>query len=58
MVHHVMVEDILVRETSKQKVENKNADQGYDGERDKLAGNIVARPGGDGSEGGGVISGR
>lgn len=57
MVHHVMVEDILIRESSKQKVETKNPDQCYDGEGEKLAGNIVTRPGRDGSEDGGVISG-
>lgn len=58
MVHHVMVEDIPIRETGKQKVETKNPDQGYDGEGDKLAGNVIARPSREGNKGGGVISGR
>lgn len=57
MVHHVMVEDVLIREASEQQVEAKDPDQGYDGKGDKLAGNVVARPRRDGSEGGWVISG-
>lgn len=53
-----MVEDVLIREASEQEIEAKDSDQCYDGKGDKLAGNVVARPRGDGSEGGGVIRGR
>ena len=52
-----MVEDVLVGEASKDEVKEKYADQGYDGKRDKLAGDVVARPCRNASENGGIISG-
>jgi hypothetical protein len=55
MAHHVMVEDVLIGEASEDQIETKDPDQCYDGKGDKLAGNVVTRPRGDGSEGGRVI---
>jgi len=57
VAHHVMAEDVPVGEASKDEVKEKYADQGYDGKRDKLAGDVVARPCRNGSENGGIISG-
>ena len=53
-----MIEDVLVGEASKYEVEEKDADQSYDGKREKLAGNVVARPCRERSEKGGITSGR
>jgi hypothetical protein len=50
VVHHVVVEDVVVGESSEDDVEGKDAYQGYDGKGEELAGNVVARPCRDGGE--------
>jgi len=49
-----MVEDVPIGEASEDKVEGKDAYQGYHGKGYKLAGNVVARPC---REDGGVMGG-
>ncbi len=45
MAHHVVVEDESVGEPCEDEVERVDADEGEHGERDDLAGDVVAAPG-------------
>lgn len=44
MLHHLMVENKLVGEAGTDEIEEVNADEGHDGEREELPWQIVARP--------------
>lgn len=44
MLHHLMVENKLVGEAGTDEIEEVNADEGHDGEREELPWQVVARP--------------